>query len=484
MTRTAAALLAALVVPLVAPAARAATQAENDLLVTAGFDRLRLPSRPAQVYVDALSRRVRVFVHGGADQFAAVLRPQLGRVCPRLTASPEEVALECASPRLDARIVEEGGKAFLDIRQLRGLPWKGDDAPPVLRRFPASACPGKDAVTRAECTFFEGDASGASKLLRKLADVPAEASFAALRLGDAALEDDDVAEAVRWWRKAGESGPWGRLAKARLCEIDGSCLNQPAEEVTFDIGGLEGSAFHEMELRRWRTRAFAGDVSTLASRLLGGLRSSPRDSSCLSHAGICRHLLRAAMERPSLPGADEALEAYLLLPDRDSGPLAVDLAMAASEVARYNGAPAFGAGLLAAVTARVPSFRQSEYLAQTLSLYLAGRDPAHARVIARYARTRLSQSTLRTAPWPELLASAGEALAAARPVKNTSPATPAPGEAAAQLLGPHRAEFARVLAEAEKAVAQARGEQPPGQLSAAPNTTAPGGAAPSNGSPR
>ena len=475
---TAAFLLFVLLLPAMAIAA---SQAENDLLVTAGYDRLRLPTRPAQVYVDALARRVRLFVNGGADQLASVLRPQLGRVCPRLSVTPSEVSLECASPRLDARLVDEGGRSFLDIRQLRGLPWKGDDAPPVLRRFPPSACPGKDAVTRAECAFFEGDASAAGRLLKKLADNPSEASYAALRLGDGSLEDDDVAEAVRWWRKAGESGPWGRLAKVRLCEIDGSCLNQPAEEVVFDSGGLEGGAFHEMELRRWRTRAFAGDITTFASRLLEGLRAGPRDSTCLAHPAICRHLLRAAMERPSLPGADAALEAYLLLPDRDTGPLAVDLAMVASEVARYNGAPAFGAGLLAAVTARVPAFRQPEYLAQTLSLYVAGHDGAHARVIARYARAHLSQATLRVAPWPDLLAATGETLAAAKPVKKPSAVALPPGEAAAELLGPKRAEFAKVVEAAQKAVSIARGEP------VAPPST--GGAAPAangttNGSPR
>jgi hypothetical protein len=179
------------------------------------------------------------------------------------------------------------------------------------------------------------------------------------------------------------------------------------------------------------------------------------------------------MERPSLPGADEALEAYLLLPDRDKGPLAVDLAMAAAEVARYNGAPAFGAGLLAAVTARVPAFRQAEYLAQTLSLYLAGHDPAHARVIARYARARLSANTLRSAPWPELLAAAGEVetkTGARKPSRH--PSSP-PGEAASELLGPHRAELVKALAEAQQAVELARGEKK-GEASVSPASSGPG----------
>jgi hypothetical protein len=443
-----------------APAA-AATQSENDLLVTTAYERLRLPTPATQVAVEGLGRRVRVFVTSDAAAFAAVLRPQLGRLCPRVTSTSGEVDLECLTTRLDARLVRDGPRAFLDLRQLRGLPWKGADAAPVLRRIPASACPGRDAVAKAECAFHEGDGTAAARRFQKLLDDPSEASFAALRLGDLALEDDDVAEAIRWWKKAGEVGPWARLAKARLCEADGRCLGDHTQETCFDSGGMTESALDEMELRRWRALAFGGNVGDLATAVLASFRNTAPRSPCIADQRLCRHLLHSAMERPSTRGADEALEVYLQLPERETGPLSVDLAISAAAVAELNGAPAFGAGLLAAVTARVPAFRQPEYLARTLGLYVAGRDLARARVIANYAKARLPPALLRKAPWPELIAGAGESpLVAPAPPGKVSVRAKGP-PSAEEILGPRRADIAKVLADAKAAVEFARGENTP-----------------------
>ncbi len=436
---------------------------EGEFLVTDTLERVRLPAQPRSLRIEALQSKVILEVGPGAAAFLKSMKADLGRLCPEAAIDDTEIVLTCKPRnRLDARVVSDRGRIFLDLRHLRGLPWHGSATAAILPRLPSEGCPGTTPRDRAECAFAEGlksrNFTAAEELFKPLLDSPADGSTAALRLGDIALAKDDIVNALRLWQLTGNSGHDARLARARICETDGRCLGHPEETKVFDASGLPEPDRTEMELRGLRAVAFRGDTGLLANRMLTRKRAPGRPALCDGALELCRKLVAATLADPAGAGADIGLDLYAAMDARDKGSETAELALAAARVCQHDGAPAFGGNLLAAVTAQVPPRRLERHLAATLGLFAEGKDLPRARVIAAYARARLPKARLASPEWLKLLNSVEDRPTSTRP--GSGPAAPPPKKSSPldDLLGPNRANIDADLKAARNAVARARGE--------------------------
>lgn len=358
------------------PAAAAAT------LERSPFER-RLTLRLAPAAVAAVARRLE-----GAS-----------RICPGLQRGAGAVTLRCRSARVRADLELGHGPPTLALTRLAVLPWRPveEGAPLVpfdLEGLGLGPCPGHTAEAEGECLLEAGDLAGARRRFEAaLAGGPAP--LAALRLGDLALRDDDPQAAIAHWRRARAEAPWGRLAQARLCELDPACLRSGEVDAVFDATEVAWPLRADMVIRGARLRALRGRlaevVRTLAAESRPGL-------ACERAQPWCRRVLLLALRRPGEDGG-AALGAYLDLPDRTRGPLALDLARAAAEQSATAGAPLFGATLLAAVTALVPKDALGPHLLRTARLFLDGGDRPRADEIFRYARAHLGPAIHRDPQW-------------------------------------------------------------------------------------
>lgn len=118
-------------------------------------------------------------------------------LCPRIHASGKNLILECSSARLHA----SSDGATVTVHALRGLPWDAEDVPAPRPSFaPESVglggpCPGTTPAGKAECALKEGQRDEAKKLLEEALQT-VHRDYAALRLGDLALDDDHPLEAM------------------------------------------------------------------------------------------------------------------------------------------------------------------------------------------------------------------------------------------------------------------------------------------------
>ena len=95
-----------------------------------------------------------------------------------------------------------------------------------------------------------------------------DCQMAALRLGDLALGTGDPATAIGWYRRAGTAGTFGRMARERICELDGSCLGSTAVvRRIFDAHGLPDPLRAEMTIRAIRAEALEGRLGS-ATRMM------------------------------------------------------------------------------------------------------------------------------------------------------------------------------------------------------------------------
>ncbi|MBC8131984.1 MAG: hypothetical protein H7X95_03310, partial [Deltaproteobacteria bacterium] len=124
------------------------------MTISATTERIPLPPgrAPIQLSVDALARRLRLTPSkdGGSLTvlFASVAR-HAGFLCPKVAVKDGAVELTCRTARIEAQITPARNGSYLDINELRGLPWRaGADAPPAYFYDPwrmgmAQMCPGK-----------------------------------------------------------------------------------------------------------------------------------------------------------------------------------------------------------------------------------------------------------------------------------------------------------------------------------------------------
>ena len=402
------------------------------MTLSATTERIPLPRArgPIVLSFDALSRRIRL-VPSKKDSVAALAAQVIkhaGVLCPQIAVKGAAVEMRCRSARIEVQITPQGKDTYLDINELRGLPWRaGPDAAPSFFYDPwraglGQSCPGKSPAVRAECELRDGDQLAAAIQLRAALETTAR-QFACVRLGDLAVATGDPITAAGWYRRAGAFGPFGRIADMRLCELDGRCL-QSTEQVlhTFDAAGLPEPLRAESLLRGARAEAYAGRLPSAMHIIAKEVHAKGVSSVCREGGELlCRRILLEAMrgaqaafapllagakrdENPATPQGgtrgppleqderaylEELLETYLAIPSWEKGPFAVEMVQSAAPLAARLGAPAFAGNLLASLAPEVPDAQLGEHLLLAAQAFIGGKDWARAQLVAVYAQSRL-----------------------------------------------------------------------------------------------
>jgi hypothetical protein len=376
------------------------------LPMVATVERIPLQRSPGTVTLMAYPFSKRIELRSARDGagLATKIAAAGSRICPRTLVDRNTVILQCATRRLDGALIGEKGNLFLEIYELRGVPWRGDENridvfySPIYFHF-GDGCPGNTPIARGECAYRAGQYTVAAVEFRR--SLAAEGRrVAAIRLGDMALRNQDPIAAAGWYQAAGRVGGFGRLAAVRLCELSGTCLGK-SRPYFFDSSALAEPLHTEMLLRTARVEAYLGELpqAMLALRQAIDAAHGGCDGSTLL---FCRQLLLKVLEEPGKNGAVEALETYLALPGRIEGPLAFTLVRAAAQKATALGAPVFAGNLMAASAQAVEAAGQGllgDFLLRTVELYLAGGDRTRARVIGEFAETRLGRDKLSGPRW-------------------------------------------------------------------------------------
>ena len=229
--------------------------------------------------------------------------------------------------------------------------------------------------------------------------------LAALRLGDISLRTGDFETAAGWYRMVGRYGSYGRMALARLCELGGGCLGEMRKHV-FDATVLPEPLHGEMLLRGARAFAYIGAVKDSMTALLDAMRSNSHICDDETRA-LCRRIVLFALKFPDKDGGFESLEAYMTLPLRTEGYLAIEMVRAAAEKALDLGAPLFAGHLLAASVPWVEGADTdaiNEHLLRATEMYLTAKDAARARTLFEYADGRLGRKRLLGPRWATVIA--------------------------------------------------------------------------------
>jgi len=397
--------------PLLLVLAAPADNAEPEFVATvAAVERMPMavPITRASVSVNSLAMQIDVT---SIDARAIYQRfaTSSPRLCPFLSRAGNTVMLQCRTPRIEARLDAGDGKPYLEIRELRGLPMteEGDQIwffyHPIALKF-GSACPGDTPPARGECHFKAGRFTEAALEFR--AALQGEyRRLASLRLGDISLRTGDPATAAGWYRMAGRFGSYGRMAVARLCELGGSCLGELRKR-TFDATMLPEPLHGEMLMRSARAAAYIGAVKDSMVSLLEAMRSNSRICDGDTRV-LCRRLVLFALKFPDVDGGYESLEAYLNLPSRTEGVLAIELVRAAAEKALDIGAPLFGGNLLAASVPWVEGMdvdALGEHILRSAEMYLLAGEPGRARTLYEYAEARIGHKHLVGPHWATVIA--------------------------------------------------------------------------------
>jgi hypothetical protein len=389
--------------------------------LTVGVERIALPPLRGEVslVIQALLSQIEIVAGADAPSIAARFKGAAGSLCPKVELRGSSVLLQCQTRRLDAVLSEEGGRRFLNIRQLRGLPFRpAQDGPPVFWYDPRAVgiggpCPGTTPASRGECRLAAERPLEAAALFKEALST-SERSFAAMRLGDLALIAGDPGTAVGWYQRCGRSGVFSRMATTRLCELNGECVEHPGEAYTG--AGLPEPLRTEMELRAIRAAALMGRLDEAAARLTERLAAVGRPPACARTPLLCRRVALATLRDATGEQIAPALGLYLALPSRDKGPLALELGRAASERAADLGAPLFGANLLSSLSAQIAPEELAAHLERTAELYLTAGDHTRAAVIVDYARSKLGRR-FGNSKWPALLRALQESASDSSPAK-------------------------------------------------------------------
>jgi hypothetical protein len=389
------------------------------LSLTREVERLNLPASAQDVRLEPrpFTREWILHVSPGAVAATVAKLERSSRLCPEVLAGVGTVTLRCTSPQLYASVAHEAAGTAILMARLSVPPWRPEDEGPPLVPFDLVAlglgsCPGagKGPEIQGECALEAGDYIGARRLfLQAIAAGPS--ALARLRLGDLALRDDDPDAAVVHWRLAREA-PWGRLASARLCELEPKCLASDAFEAVYDTTAVDHALRADLVLRRARLAALGGQLLESSRKLAA--ESAP-GGACQANLLWCRRMILRALEL-SGPAGTEALVSYLELYARRDGPLALELTRAAALQAERSGAPSFAANMLGATTGTIPPDELEAHLQRVAELYLEAGDRARADEIVRYARSRLGEAAMKRPIWAALR----------RGVRVTTPAEPAP----------------------------------------------------------
>lgn len=350
--------------------------------------------KPADFAVEPLTGTIELRRVNNAKAVAQKMAQLAGQICPTVEAAGTTVIVRCKTKRIDAHLAIERGKAFVEIEQLRGLPWRHEADrldifyDPVNLGF-GGPCPGTMVSGRAECALRDGRKEEAAALFRQALSSAPQASFAGTRLGDMAVASGDIGGALNFYRRSSFGDLFGRVAASRLCELDGSCLaNEKLRERLFNGSDQPEPVRTEMLLRGARAAIFVDDLDE-AGRLLAQAVDNRTSGSCTELGqALCRRILMITLEHAKGEEGARAIETWLALPDKYQGPLATQMVRAVAEKAADIGAPVFGANLLAANATTFEGPGLGEHLLRTAELYIQAGDLVRARVVVDYADTR------------------------------------------------------------------------------------------------
>ncbi|HXI54858.1 MAG TPA: hypothetical protein VNO55_02280 [Polyangia bacterium] len=422
-------------------------------------ERMPLPKMhgPVKLIVDSMGARLEIVAPRDRAAVAGRIAAHAAWICPKVIDRPEGVELRCRTRHLDATITTDNGVQYLDIRELRGLPWReGSDGPPFFFYDPEAtglggACPGNSVAGVGECALQSSAAPlDAARRFRAALRTP-HRQLAALRLGDIALFTGDPATAMGWYRRAGTLGVFGRVARTRICEVDGTCLGSSESLLqVFDSSGLPAPVKAEMALRAIRAEAYQDRFASALNLLADRIGESGYANLCRDKLdGMCRRILLEIMRQKSIANravttmrtdgasrndildgrddaarrneegvlAEKALRLYLELPGWDRGPYAVELADAAADLAAYVGGPVFGGNILSAVAPMVAPADLADHLAHAAELFIDGGDETRAKLVVEYAASSAPRK-MQTPRWKAIhkalasVASEGEGSAA------------------------------------------------------------------------
>jgi hypothetical protein len=374
---------------------------------------LAAPLDRVALSVDSLAMRMELTSTTHARAIAQRLLASKPQLCPLVMRLGNTVVLDCRTPRIEARLDPGGGKPVLEIREVRGLPTDQDSDQLWFFYHPISlrlgrGCPGDTPAAKGECLFTAGRFTEAALQFRKALHGE-NLRFAQLRLGDIALRTGDPATAAGWYRMAVHYGAFGRMARARLCELGGTCLGEQRKRV-FDASLLPEPLHSEMRLRGARAAAYVGAVKEAMTSLLDLMRDNPHLCDTYTRS-LCRRLVLFALRFPDRDGASESLEAYLNLPSRTDGFLCIELVRAAAERALDLGAPFFGANLLAASLPWVEAAdadATGDLLLRSAEMYLVANDPARARILFDYVDGRIGRKRMTGPRWAAVIAAVAD----------------------------------------------------------------------------
>lgn len=402
--------------PVLALVAVTPDEAEVERVATAAaVERLPLavPIQRVVLSVDSLAMRIDAKINGDARTVLQRFLSGNPQLCPFISRDGNTVTLQCRTPRIEARLDDEGGKPVLEVREVRGLPLSEDGDQiwffynPIALKF-GSGCPGDTAPAKGECHLKAGRFTEAALEFRRALQGEYR-RFADLRLGDIALRTGDPATAAGWYKMAGRFGSWGRMAAARLCELGGSCLGELRKRV-FNAEALPEPLHTEMLLRSARAAAYIGAVKDSMVALGEAMKLSPRVCDEDTRV-ICRRLVLFALKFPDLDGATETLEAYMNLPLRTEGYLAIEMVRAAAEKALDVGAPLFAANLLAASVPWVEGNDVdaiSDHILRSAEMYLVANDKPRARTLYEYAEGRIGSKRMQGLRWAAIIKAVGD----------------------------------------------------------------------------
>jgi hypothetical protein len=369
---------------------------------------LQRPAKSVTLTVYPFNKRIELRPTGDSTALVSQISAAGSRLCPRTLLDHGTVILQCTTRRLDGALVDDKGKLFLEIYEVRGVPWRGEENriqvfySPIAFRL-GDGCPGDTPVARGECAYQDGQYTVAAVEFRRALTGDGR-RVAAIRLGDIALGNQDAGTAAGWYQTAGRMGAFGRLAAARLCELSGACLSR-LHQNAFDGTLLPEPLHTEMFLREARVAAYMDDLPLAMLALRQAIEAG--HGGCEGSTQLfCRQLLLKVLQEPGKDGAVEALETYLALPGRTEGPLALTLIHAATEKAARLGAPSFAGNLMASSSQAVDASNQDllgDFLLRTVELYLLGGDRTRARVVSEFAETRLGRAKLKGARWKAVL---------------------------------------------------------------------------------
>ncbi len=361
---------------------------------TLSIDRIPVSQATPGIVLSVDPLLAQVVLRGGS------ITGKLPRLCPTAERKGTVTTLKCISRRLWATLARDAKGAYIDLRQLTGVSWLDDASRVPMVAWPLrtlllpDVCPGKLPAARGECALAQRDFKTAKAAWIEGIAGP-DASLCHLRLGDLAMIDNNVEQALYHYSKITSVTSVGRMGQVRQCELMGTCLEPAESERMGDIELIPLELAREVRLYKARRELTAGrDAEAMAS-----FRDSLDADGALCEGALsfCQKMIEAGLASDDVEARIAALSAFLTDKVR-KGPLEYALNEAAARSALELGAPGFAASILSANSPHVPKNELGPHLLEIIKLYMAAGDAVRASVVLEYAESRLG-ATAQSGAW-------------------------------------------------------------------------------------